>query len=420
MVSHAEGFEGERIRMEKDTRVAGLRSLRPASRAVHVGERPARPEFTPVVTPIYAGSSYIYDDMEILDAALGGAEGRYVYTRYGNPTTTALETALSDLEGTQTAIAFSSGMAAVHAAIVTTVEPGATILASQDLYGATYSMLDGYLRDWGCQVEFIDTLDLPAVEAAVARLSPALIVCEVVSNPLLRVTDIPRIVEIAKTVRACVIVDATFTTPVLYRPSDDGVQMVVHSLTKYIAGHGDVTGGIVATTRMRHEKLSNYVKMAGGVLGPFESWLTLRGIKTLPLRMRAHCENAATVARGLVDHPRIVNVNYPGLDTHPSHATAQRLFGDRGYGGMISFDIKDAGREQAFAFLEALRMIVPATTLGDVYSLALYPAMSSHRALTPERRAEVGIGEGLIRLSVGIEDPQDVLDDLDQALRKAV
>ncbi|MDQ4045669.1 MAG: PLP-dependent aspartate aminotransferase family protein [Chloroflexota bacterium] len=396
-----------------------MKTLRPASRAVHIGERPERPEFTPVVTPIYAGSSYIYEDMEILDAALGGTEGRYVYTRYGNPTTTALEAAIADLEGTNTAIAFSSGMAAVHAAIITSIEPSAAIVASQDLYGATYAMLDGYLRDWGCTVEFVDTLDLSAVEAVVARLQPALIVCEVVSNPLLRVTDVPRIVEIAKSARAAVLVDATFTTPVLYRPANDGVQIVVHSLTKYIAGHGDMTGGIVATSRMRHEKLANYIKMAGGVLGPFESWLALRGVKTLPLRMKAHCDNAATVAKGLLDHPRIANVNFPGLTSHPSHDTAARLFGERGFGGMISFDIKDAGREQAFAFLEALRMIVPATTLGDVYSLALYPAMSSHRAIAPERRAELGIGDGLIRLSVGIEDPQDILDDLDQALRRA-
>jgi cystathionine gamma-synthase/methionine-gamma-lyase len=393
--------------------------MQPASRAVHSGERPEQPQFTPVVTPIYPGSAYVYDDLEIMDAALGGAEGKYVYTRYGNPTTTALETAIADMEGTTSAVSFSSGMAAVHAAIMTSVTPGNAIVASQDLYGATYQMLSTHMREWGCTVEFVDTLDLAAVADAVGRLSPALIVCEVISNPLMRVTDVPRIVEIAKTVRAAVLVDATFNSPVLYTPAADGAQLIVHSLTKSIAGHGDVTGGIVATTSMRRERLANFAKMTGAILGPFEAWLALRGLKTLPLRMERQSRNAAIVAERLASHPRVVNVNYPGLPSHASHLTAKRLFGERGFGGMLSIDIRDAGREQAFAFLEALKMVVPATSLGDVYSLSLYPAMSSHRALTPEERAAIGIGEGLLRISIGIEDPEDILADLDQALERA-
>jgi cystathionine beta-lyase/cystathionine gamma-synthase len=170
---------------------------------------------------------------------------------------------------------------------------------------------------------------------------------------------------------------------------------------------------------MRREKLFNYVKMTGAILGPFEAWLAIRGIKTLPLRMARHCDNAAIVARALQQHPLIERVNYPGLPDDPNHATASRLFGDRGYGGMMSFDIKGGGREEAFTFLESLKMVVPATTLGDVYSLALYPTMSSHRGLTPEQRAEIGIGDGLIRHSVGIEDPQDIVEDVQQAIEKA-
>lgn len=390
----------------------------PATRAVHMGERPERPEFTPVVTPIYPGSTFVYEDVEVMDAALGGAEGKYVYTRYGNPTSTALEAAVADLEGTATAVSFASGMAAIHAAIMTSLAPGDTVLASRDLYGATFSMLDGYLREWGCTVELVDILDLEAVAEAVERLKPALIVCEVISNPLLRVTDVPAVVRLAKSSRAAVLVDSTFS-PLIYRPADDGAQLVVHSLTKYIAGHGDMTGGVVATSSMRREKLVNFAKMAGAILGPFESWLALRGMKTLPLRMRAQCEGAATVARALAEDPRVARVYYPGLSDHPSHATAANLFGDRGFGGVVSFDIKDAGREQAFAFLEALELIFPGTSLGDVYSLALYPAMASHRALTPEQRAQVGIGEGLMRLSVGIEDPRDILTDLDRGLAAA-
>jgi cystathionine gamma-synthase/methionine-gamma-lyase len=390
-----------------------------ATRAVHTGERPARPEFTPVVTPIYLGSAYLYDDLEVMDSALAGAEGRYVYTRYGNPTTTALETALANLEGTTSAIAFSSGMAAVHAAIVTSVSHGDTILASQELYGQTYSSLAGHFTEWGCKVETVNVLDLDAVREAVARLKPALIVCETISNPLMRVTDVPAIVEIAKSVRATVMVDATFAPPVIYRPADDGAHLVVHSMTKYIGGHGDVTGGVVATSRMRRDKLYEYSKLAGSILGPFESFLALRGLKTLPLRYGRQCENAMKVANALSGHAEIANVNYPGLSGDVSHATANRLFEGRGFGAMISFDIRDAGQEQVYAFLEALELVVPATTLGDIYTLSLYPVMSSHRSLTPEQRQAIGIGDGLVRVSVGIEDAGDIIADLDKALKAA-
>jgi cystathionine gamma-synthase/methionine-gamma-lyase len=404
--------------VQHDSTRARTEGLDPATRAVHVGERPSRPEFTPVVTPIYPGSTYVYEDLEEMDAALGGAEGKYVYTRYGNPTSSALETVIADLEGTSSAVAFASGMAAVHAAITTSVAPGQAIVASRDLYGATYSMLSGFMREWGCTVEFVDMLDLAQVSDAVARLKPALIVCEVISNPLLRVTDVPAVVQLAKSVRAAVLVDSTFS-PVIYSPAADGAQLVVHSLTKYISGHGDVTGGVVATTSMRREKLVNFVKMAGGLLGPFESWLALRGVKTLPLRMERQCASATIVADAIAAHPLVSRVYYPGLADHPSHETAEKLFGGRGFGGMIAFEIKDAGREEVVDFLEALDLIVPATSLGDVYSLALSPAMSSHRALTPEERSAFGIAEGLVRLSVGIEAPTDILADLDRALQAA-
>jgi cystathionine beta-lyase/cystathionine gamma-synthase len=390
-----------------------------STRAVHAGERLGRPEFTPVVTPIYPGTTYIYEDLEVMDAALGGAEGKYVYTRYGNPTTTALETAIANLEGTTSAIAFASGMAAVHAAITTSVSPGETILASQELYGQTYSGLTGFFTDWGCTVETVDVLDLAAVERAVERLRPALIICETISNPLMRVTDIPAIAAIARTCRATLMVDSTFAPPVIYQPANDGAHLVVHSMTKYIGGHGDVTGGVVATSRMRRDKLYEYAKLAGSILGPFESWLTMRGLKTLPLRYRRQCESAETIARALSENSLVDHVNFPGLKTDRSYATATRLFGGRGYGAMISFDIQGAGQEQVFAFLEALELVVPATTLGDVYSLSLYPAMSSHRSMPAELRNAIGIGDGLVRLSVGIEEPDDIIADLEQALRKA-
>lgn len=404
--------------MQSPSPSRGPRKLDIATRVVHTGERPARPDFVPVTTPIYPSASFVYEDLDVMDQALGGAEDAFVYTRYGNPTTRALEVAVADLEGTETAFAFASGMGALHAAIMTSIAPGDAIVASRDLYGATYAMLNGQLREWGCRVEFVDMLDLEAVGAAIERLRPALVVCEVISNPLLRVTDVPAVVEMAHRVGATVMVDATFC-PTLYAPAADGADPVIHSLTKYIGGHGDVTGGIVATSKERRERLATFARTTGATIGPFEAWLALRGLKTLPLRMERHCANAAAIASALVEHPLVAHVNYPGLTSHPSHATARRLFGERGYGGMISFEIKDGGREQVFAFLSALELIVPATSLGDVYSLALYPAMSSHRALTPEERAAYGIGDGLVRISVGIEAPEDILADLDQALRAA-
>ena len=398
-------------------RTATRRGL--ATRAVHVGERPAAPTFTPTVTPIYPGSTYAYQDLEVMDAALAGDDTKFVYTRYGNPTTAALEQVVADLEGTHTAIAFASGMAAVHAAIVTSVRPGATILATRDLYGHTFATLRGHLTDWGVETVLVDFTDLDATRAAIEQHQPELIVCEVITNPLMKVTDVPAICAMAKDARATVLVDSTFTPPVLYRPMEDGANLVVHSMTKYLAGHGDVTGGVVATTRLRRQQLSDFAKLTGAVLGPFEAWLALRGIKTLPLRFERQCANAMAVARALADHPGVGVVNYPGLESHPSHQTAKKLFGEKGYGAMISFTIKDATKENIFDYLEALELIVPATSLGDIYSLSLYPAMSSHRSMPLEDRLDAGIGDDLVRVSIGIEDPDDIIADLDQAIRKA-
>jgi cystathionine beta-lyase/cystathionine gamma-synthase len=213
-------------------------------------------------------------------------------------------------------------------------------------------------------------------------------------------------------------VDNTFATPYLFTPVQHGVDFVIHSATKYLAGHGDVMAGVVATSAENKLKLSEMNKMVGSILGPFEAWLTLRGLKTLSLRMRQHCQNAQQVAEWLSRHPRIARVNYPGLPDHPQQALAARLFEGRGFGGMLSFEIAGADKALAFRFMEALELCLPATTLGDVYSLVLHPATSSHRSLTPQERARVGIPDGLVRLSVGIEDVGDILADLEQALKK--
>jgi cystathionine gamma-synthase/methionine-gamma-lyase len=213
-------------------------------------------------------------------------------------------------------------------------------------------------------------------------------------------------------------VDNTFATPVLFQPLKCGVDFCVHSTTKYIGGHGDVLGGAVVTSAENRKTLHEIIKMTGGNLGPTEAWLTLRGIKTLPLRMRQHCANAMEVAKRLQAHPQILKVNYPGLAGHPQHELGGRLFAEGLFGGMISFEIRNAGRAEVFRFMESLKLILPATTLGDVYSLTLYPAMSSHRGLSPEERRKVGISDSLVRLSVGIEEAEEIIGDLEQALEK--
>jgi len=214
------------------------------------------------------------------------------------------------------------------------------------------------------------------------------------------------------------IVDSTYTTPFLFRPLEHGADYVVHSATKYLAGHGDVMAGVVACSGERGLDLRERQKLLGANLGPQEAWLALRGLKTLPLRMRQHCANARAVAQWLVKQPGIARVNYPGLEAHPQHAVAQRLFGERGSGGMLSFELAAARQADVFRFMEALDLVLPATTLGDVYSLTLYPSHSSHRQLAPEVRAALGISEGLVRLSVGIEDADDIIADLQQALNR--
>ena len=388
--------------------------------AVHVGERGPRPDFTPVVTPIYNSIAYTYESMEDLDAVFARERPGYVYARYGNPTVTALEKAVAALEAGEEAMVLASGMAAIHAALLAAkVEADTTVVAAQDVYGATYALLSKLFSTLGVRTRFVDIADLAAVEQAIVEETPRAVLFETVSNPLLKVADTPAVVEIAHRHGAEVIVDNTFASPYVFQPLAHGVDYVVHSSTKYLGGHGDVLGGVVVTSAQRCVALRELTKLVGGNLGPNEAWLTMRGLKTLPLRLVQHCRNAAQVAAWLQDHPRISQVNYPGLTDHPQHKVATRLFRPGCYGGMVSFEIARADQAQVFAFMEALQLCLPATSLGDVYSLVMYPAHSSHRALTPEERAQIGIGEGLVRFSVGIEDVEDIIADLEQALARS-
>jgi cystathionine beta-lyase/cystathionine gamma-synthase len=385
--------------------------------AVHAGEKAARAQFTPVTTPIYSSSSFYYADMEMLDGTFAGTYDGPMYTRYGNPTVSALESAVAALEESQAAMAYSSGMAAIHGALLGAgVRAGMTVVAAYDVYGATYSLLKNLLSDLGIQVLFADASATESFVAAIRGSRARAVVVETISNPLLKIPDLPRIAETCRREGAALIVDNTFATPYLCRPAVLGADYVVHSATKYLGGHGDVLGGVVATSLERRKALFEVNKLVGGNLGPQEAWLVLRGLKTLPLRMHRQCDNAARIADWLSSHAEIVHVNYPGLRTHPQHDLAARLL-ERGlFGAMISFDLRNGDRKRVFSFMEALKLVLPATSLGDVYSLALYPSMSSHRALDAETRRKIGIGDGLVRLSIGIEDVADIIEDLNQAL----
>ena len=390
------------------------------TQAVHAGERGPRPDFTPVSTPIYPSVGYLYDDMRDLDGVFGNEREGYVYPRYGSPTVNAWERAIATLEGAEGAVAYATGMAAIHAALLGAgVKTGTTVVAAADVYGATYALLERTLAQLGVRTVFVDIVDLDAVRRAVVAERPVAVLCEAVSNPLIKVADIPALVRMAHDAGAALLVDGSFVTPYLLRPLELGADYSIHSATKYLGGHGDVMAGVIACSAQRAHDLRERQKLLGANLGPQEAWLALRGLKTLPLRMRQHCANAQVVAEWLARHPSVERANYPGLSEHPQHALAARLFQGRGFGGMLSFVVRGAKQAQVFRFMEALKLVLPATTLGDVYSLTLYPAHSSHRALGPEVRQALGISDGLIRLSVGIEETQDIIDDLAQALESS-
>jgi len=387
------------------------------TRAVHAGERVPPGDYTPVASPIYPASAYIYESMDDMDAVFAGTKPGYVYSRYASPTVSAFEVAVASLEGADAAQAYGSGMAAIHAVLLAAgARAGTSVVVAFDVYGATFTMLRGLFSTLGVNVRLVDINKLDEVEAAIQETQPVLVLVETLSNPLLKVANIPALAELAHRYNAALLVDNTFASPYLFNPAQHGADYVVHSITKYLAGHGDVLGGVVATSAENKNKLYELNKLVGGVLGPFEAWLALRGLKTLPLRMRQHCQNADKVAIWLNKHPRLTKVNFPGLPEHPQHALAQSLFNGKGYGGVLSFEIRDADKAQAYRFMEALTLCLPATTLGDVYSLVLHPATSSHRGLTPEERARIGIPDGLVRLSTGIESPEDIIADLEQAL----
>jgi len=387
------------------------------TKAVHVGDRKKPGAYVPVTTPIYTATSYFYDSMEQLDRVFGHEEEGYCYARHENPSAAALEELVTSLEGGHGGLACGSGMAAIHAAVATALmDRRKSIVAANAMYGATVNLLMTVFEPSGVSVQFADMCDVDAFQAAVAEAKPGCILIETISNPLLRVGQIDRIAEMARQAGAALVVDNTFATPLLVRPLELGAHFSVHSLTKYLAGHGDVMGGIAIADRQHLEALRALSRAIGPVLGPFECYLAMRGIKTFPLRMERQCANACRVASWLSTHPKVERVHFTGDPRHPDAATIRRLFPANLYGAMISFEIRDAGRKEVFGFMDALKMIVRATSLGDVHSMVLYPPMSSHRELSPKHRQRMGIGDGLVRLSVGIEAVEDIIGDLEQAL----
>jgi cystathionine beta-lyase/cystathionine gamma-synthase len=388
------------------------------SKAVHAGDRGKPGPAIPVTTPIHTASSYFYDSIEQLDRVFERSEPGYCYARYDNPTNAALEELMCALEGGHGSLACASGMAAIHLALVTALADGRkSIVAADALYGATIRLLLSVMEPAGVAVRFADACDLDALRAAVAEARPGAILVETISNPLLRVAPLDRIAGIAREAGAALIVDNTFGTPLIVRPMDLGASFSVHSATKYLAGHGDVLGGVIVSDQEHYETLRSLSRAIGPVLGPFESYLTMRGIKTFPLRMERQCANARQVADWLAAHPRVERVHFPGDPRHPDAATVRRLFPEGLYGGMVGFELREAGREEIFRFMDALGMIVPATSLGDVHSMVLYPLMSSHRDVSPKHRERMGIRDNLVRLSVGIEAAEDIIGDLESALR---
>jgi cystathionine gamma-synthase/methionine-gamma-lyase len=391
--------------------------LKLQTRAVHAGDRKATGQHVPVTTPIHTAASYFYPQSEMLDKIFGHEEHGYAYARYDNPTNAALEQLLASLEGADGALATASGMVALQATLMTCLaERRKRVLCAEALYGATVKLLMNVLEPYGVETHFVDLCDLDAVAAAIAEFQPGCVLMETVSNPLLRVGNLSRIAELAKAANAPVIVDNTFATPLLARPLEHGASYVVHSLTKYLSGHGDVLGGAILCSGDKLEEVRAMSRVVGPVLGPFESYLSMRGIKTFPLRMERQCRNAQQVAAWLRTHPRVTRVFYLDDPQHPDRANVDALFRDGLYGAMVSFEVEGLDKAGVFTLMDRLQLVVRATSLGDVHTMVLHPWTASHRDVSPRHKQRTGIRQNLLRLSVGIEDAEDILADLAQAL----
>lgn len=391
------------------------------SQVVHAGDRKRRSTASiSSTTPIHLGTTYLYESTAQLDRVFAGEEHGFSYARYANPTNEALEELITTIEHGYGSLATASGMAALQIAFqAALIDRPHTILAAQSVYGTTVTLLDKVFGFFGVEVAYVDVYNLEVLEQAIATKKPGCVFMESISNPLLRMARIDQIAKLTRAAGAALVVDSTFATPVLIRPLDHGANIVVHSATKYLAGHGDVMGGIVISDEQHHESVRMLSRIAGPVLGPFESYLTMRGVKTLALRFQRQCENARILAQWLAAHRCVERVYYCSDPKHPDAEAISQLFPPGLFGAVLSFEIKDANSASVMAFMDRLEMIVRGTSVGDVHTLLLYPVISSHRDVSPKMRERMGIRENLVRVAVGIESVDDIIADLDHALRPA-
>lgn len=394
------------------------RSERLGTRVVRAARALPEGAGAPVVPPLVQSVAFDHPSTSEQDAVFANERPGYVYGRYGTPTTAALESVLAELDGADAAVSFATGMAAIHAYITgCALADGGRVVAQEDVYGQTRALLERLIREQKADIVFVDPTDHRAVAQALEAAPTRVLYVEAISNPLLRVTDVAALAALAHGRGVRLAVDATFASPVLLRPLELGADVVIHSLTKYVNGHGDVMGGSVAGGADVAREMRDRSILDGGYLPPHEAWLILRGLRTLELRVRRQCETAHAVAEHLAHHEKISRVHYPGRRTHPQHELASRQM--RGlYGGVVSFALRADSKGAAFRFLDSLQLIASATTLGDLYSEILYPAISSHRRVDPAERKRLGITDGFVRLSCGIEDAEDLIADIDRALER--
>jgi len=389
---------------------ADMAGMQPATIAVHAGTHDD-PVSGAVGTPIYQTSTFILGDDQYQAVEEGYARDRFIYTRYGNPSQWAVQEKLAALEGAESAIVFSSGMAAISASVISMLDKGGHVVASNELYGGTYNLFHHELPAMGYTVTLVNPRDLAAIEAAI-QPNTMVLYFETMTNPLLKVVDVPAIGRIAAKHKLRFVLDATFTTPLGMHALEHGAHVVVHSCTKYLGGHSDLVAGAAMGARKHIDPIWPRLLSFGGCLDPHACFMLERSLKTLPLRMRAHCEGAMAVASYLEKHPKVTEVHYPGLQSHADHALAKSMLNMMG--GMIAFAVESDAA--ALKLLTKLHLMRQATSLGGVETLVSLPYNTSHAAYTADQRTRLGIPPGAVRLSVGIEAPQDLIADLEQAL----
>ncbi|MGR3968627.1 methionine gamma-lyase [Shewanella sp. 1180_01] len=384
-----------------------------ATQVIHGGHE--REAFGALVTPLYQSATFVFESAQQGGERFAGNEPGYIYTRLGNPTTAELERKMAILEGAEAAAATASGMGAVSAALLANLQMGDHLVASNAVYGCTYALMTTQFARFGIEVSLVDFSSVAEIEAAI-KSNTKVIFCETPVNPHLQVFDLASIATIAKRHQLVSIVDNTFMTPLLQRPLDFGIDLVIHSATKYLNGHGDVIAGIVCGSEEQLHKVKyEILKDIGAVISPHDAWLILRGLKTLDVRLQRHCDSAQRVAEFLAEHPSINRVYYPGLASHQGHKFIGQQM--KRAGGVIAFELA-ANLEEAMAFVGHLSLFSIAVSLGDAESLIQHPASMTHSPYTPEARAAAGIGDNLLRISIGLEDCDDIIADLSQALAR--